>query len=430
LSKPVHIGCSGWNYREWRGVIYPEGLPARRWLERYAELFDTVEVNATFYRLPSESAVKAWAEQTPRRFVFAVKASRYLTHVKRLKTIGAGAKRFFDPLQPLLKARKLGPVLWQLPENFQRDDDRLGETLEGLPRGRHCFEFRHPSWFTEEVYALLRRHRAALVIGDHPERPFQTHEITASWTYVRFHYGRRGRRGKDLLKFNDKLLYKYKRETVGFVWQNNARNLIPYLTALENVELPMVFTGKARRDKALELLDMVGLMHRKNSKLSQLSGGEQQRVAIAISLANNPRLLLADEPTGAVDSKTSNAILDLFRELNQNLGLTIVIVTHDRQLSKKVDRVVAIRDGRTSSEFIRKKTYAEELAEIDTKTLKHEDDETHVELAVVDKSGRLQIPREYLEAMGIKEKGMMRVELEGDKIVLMRPETDEAKETA
>jgi ABC-type lipoprotein export system ATPase subunit len=236
--------------------------------------------------------------------------------------------------------------------------------------------------------------------------------------------------GKDLLKFNDKLLYKYKRETVGFVWQNNARNLIPYLTALENVELPMVFTGKARRDKALELLDMVGLMHRKNSKLSQLSGGEQQRVAIAISLANNPRLLLADEPTGAVDSKTSNAILDLFRELNQNLGLTIVIVTHDRQLSKKVDRVVAIRDGRTSSEFIRKKTYAEELAEIDTKTLKHEDDETHVELAVVDKSGRLQIPREYLEAMGIKEKGMMRVELEGDKIVLMRPETDEAKETA
>jgi len=195
LSKPVHIGCSGWNYREWRGVIYPEGLPARRWLERYAELFDTVEVNATFYRLPSESAVKTWAEQTPRRFVFAVKASRYLTHVKRLKTTGAGAKRFVDPLEPLAKARKLGPVLWQLPENFQRDDDRLAETLEGLPRGRHCFEFRHPSWFTEEVYALLRRHRAALVIGDHPERPFQTHEITASWTYVRFHYGRRGRRG-------------------------------------------------------------------------------------------------------------------------------------------------------------------------------------------------------------------------------------------
>src|SRR3954451_14223141 len=120
LSKPVHIGCSGWNYRDWRGVIYPEGLPARRWLERYAELFDTVEINATFYRLPSENAVKTWVEQTPRGFVFAVKASRYLTHVKRLKAVDQGAKRFFDPLGALVKARKLGPILWQLPESFQR----------------------------------------------------------------------------------------------------------------------------------------------------------------------------------------------------------------------------------------------------------------------------------------------------------------------
>ena len=219
MSKPVHIGCSGWNYRDWRGVIYPEGLPARRWLERYAELFDTVEVNATFYRLPSESAVKAWAEQTPRRFVFAVKASRYLTHVKRLKAIGPGAKRFLDPLEPLAKARKLGPVLWQLPENFQRDDDRLTETLEALPRGRHCFEFRHPSWFTEEVYALLRRHRAALVIGDHPERPFQAHEITAGWTYVRFHYGRRGRRGN----YSERELESWRRRIAS--WRSRARGL-------------------------------------------------------------------------------------------------------------------------------------------------------------------------------------------------------------
>jgi uncharacterized protein YecE (DUF72 family) len=195
LSRPVHIGCSGWNYRDWREVIYPEGLPARRWLERYSELFDTVEVNATFYRLPSESAVKGWAEQTPRGFTFAVKASRYLTHVKRLNTVEPGVKRFFDPLAALDRARKLGPILWQLPETFKRDDDRLAQTLDRLPKGRHCFEFRHPSWFTEETYALLRRHRAALVIGDHPERPFQTHEVTAKWTYVRFHYGHRGRRG-------------------------------------------------------------------------------------------------------------------------------------------------------------------------------------------------------------------------------------------
>jgi uncharacterized protein YecE (DUF72 family) len=183
-----------------------------------------VEVNATFYRLPTESAVTAWAEQTPRRFVFSVKASRYLTHVKRLKGVSPGAKRFIEPLEPLAKARKLGPVLWQLPENFQRDDDRLAATLEGLPKGRHCFEFRHPSWFTDEVYSLLRRHRAALVIGDHPERPFQTHEITANWTYVRFHYGRRGRRGN----YSERELEGWRRriaswrsETEVFLYFNN-----------------------------------------------------------------------------------------------------------------------------------------------------------------------------------------------------------------
>jgi uncharacterized protein YecE (DUF72 family) len=195
LSKPVHIGCSGWNYRDWRGVIYPEGLPARRWLERYAELFDTVEVNNTFYRLPSRSAVEGWVEQAPRGFVFAVKASRYLTHVKRLRELRQGVRRFFGAIEPLADSPKLGPVLWQLPANFRRDDDRLGAALEQLTKGRHCFEFRHESWFTEEVYALLRRHRVALVIGDDPERPFQSHEITTGWTYIRFHRGNRGRRG-------------------------------------------------------------------------------------------------------------------------------------------------------------------------------------------------------------------------------------------
>jgi uncharacterized protein YecE (DUF72 family) len=195
MAKPVHIGCSGWNYRDWRGAIYPEGLPARRWLERYAELFDTVEVNNTFYRLPSQSAVEGWVDQTPPGFVIAVKASRYMTHVKRLREMKRVAARYFEAIKPLADSPKLGPVLWQLPANFQRDDERLGEALEQLPKARHCFEFRHPSWFVPEVYALLRRHRAALVIGDDPERPFQPHEITADWTYVRFHRGNRGRRG-------------------------------------------------------------------------------------------------------------------------------------------------------------------------------------------------------------------------------------------
>jgi uncharacterized protein YecE (DUF72 family) len=193
--KPVHIGCSGWNYQDWRGVIYPDGLPQRRWLERYAELFSTVEVNNTFYRLPKRDAVAAWALRTPDDFVFTVKSSRYLTHIKRLADVPGGVERFYERIEPLAEAGKLGPVLWQLPANFRRDDERLGATLGRLPAGRHCFEFRHESWFHADVYALLREHGAALVIGDHPDRPFQAHELTSDWTFIRFHYGHRGRRG-------------------------------------------------------------------------------------------------------------------------------------------------------------------------------------------------------------------------------------------
>lgn len=227
--------------------------------------------------------------------------------------------------------------------------------------------------------------------------------------------------GKDLLKFSENQLCLYKRNTVGFVWQNNARNLIPYLTALENVELPLVFSKiNNKSNRALELLEMVGLSHRKNSKLFQLSGGEQQRVAIAISLANNPILLLADEPTGSVDSKTVKQIMDVFRELNKTMGITIVIVTHDMQLSKTVDRVVAIRNGRTSSEFIRNKSYAEEIAEMKNGLIGEEG--THTELAVLDKAGRLQIPREYLEALKLSGTNKLKVELEGSRIVMCAPE--------
>jgi uncharacterized protein YecE (DUF72 family) len=195
MHKPVHIGCAGWNYRDWRGAIYPEDLPARRWLEHYAGLFDTVEVNNTFYRLPSHSAVEGWTKQTPDGFVIAVKASRYLTHVKRLREMDKGTRRFASAIKPLADSGKLGPILWQLPASFRRDDDRLAEALTHLSEGHHCIEFRHQSWFVAAVYDLLRRHRVALVIGDDPERPFQTHEMTTDWTYIRFHRGNRGRRG-------------------------------------------------------------------------------------------------------------------------------------------------------------------------------------------------------------------------------------------
>lgn len=223
---------------------------------------------------------------------------------------------------------------------------------------------------------------------------------------------------KDLLKLTEKQLYNYKRETVGFVWQNNGRNLIPYLTAIENIEIPMVLMGETnRRKRAIELLDMVGLAHKRNNKLTQLSGGEQQRIAIAIALSNNPKILLADEPTGSVDTKTANDILDVFREFNKNMGLTVIIVTHDQQLSRKVDRVIAIRDGRNSSELIRKKSYAEEFNELDDNGIKSGEDETHMELAVMDKAGRLQIPREYLDALGINN-NKIKVELGDNKIIL------------
>jgi uncharacterized protein YecE (DUF72 family) len=187
--RRLRIGCSGWNYRHWRERFYPRGLPASRWLEHYAKTFDTVEVNATFYRLPTRKAVAHWAEVTPERFVFAVKASRYLTHVKRLRGLDEGWPRLFERIEPLASAGKLGPVLWQLPETFHRDDDRLAAALGALPPGRHAFEFRHASWFVPEVEAVLREHGAALVVGDHPERPFQSHVLTTGWTFVRFHYG-------------------------------------------------------------------------------------------------------------------------------------------------------------------------------------------------------------------------------------------------
>jgi uncharacterized protein YecE (DUF72 family) len=193
--RQVRVGCSGWNYADWRERVYPKGLPQAKWLEHYATLFDTVEVNNTFYRLPRVEAVARWVEQSPPGFVFAVKASRYLTHVKRLKELGDGVERFYAHIEPLARSSKMGPVLWQLPRTFKRDDERLAGALEALRPGRHCFEFRHESWFTDETYELLRRHQAALVIGDHPQRPFQTHELTADWTFIRFHYGHRGRNG-------------------------------------------------------------------------------------------------------------------------------------------------------------------------------------------------------------------------------------------
>ncbi|MBQ9767303.1 MAG: ABC transporter ATP-binding protein [Lachnospiraceae bacterium] len=225
--------------------------------------------------------------------------------------------------------------------------------------------------------------------------------------------------GKNLFTMNEKQLVEYKRDTVGFVWQNNARNLLPYLTALENVMTPMQLTNrKNKKEWALELLDLVGMSHRKNNRLQQLSGGEQQRIAIAIALANEPKLLLADEPTGSVDRKTADYIYDLFVRLNQEKGQTIVIVTHDTTLAKKVKRVVAIRDGKISSERILKEQYSD-LSNASAVNWQ-EIGETQEEYAIVDRAGRVQIPRDLLDKLELPG-NKVKVSMQEEKIQLERP---------
>ncbi len=229
--------------------------------------------------------------------------------------------------------------------------------------------------------------------------------------------------GKDLFKLSDRQLVDYKRRTVGFVWQNNARNLLPYLSAWQNVQVPMLFekNEQKKKQRALELLELVGLGHKKHSRLTQLSGGEQQRVAIAIALANHPRLLLADEPTGSVDAKTGAYLLDVLRTINRDLGLTTVIVTHDPLLAKKVSRVVAIRDGKIASERIMKQSYRTRLEDIDAFT---QTEDVQDEYAVLDRAGRLQIPREMLDQIS-HSGNRLRVTIQDGKIILDRPDQTE-----
>jgi ABC-type lipoprotein export system ATPase subunit/bifunctional DNA-binding transcriptional regulator/antitoxin component of YhaV-PrlF toxin-antitoxin module len=223
--------------------------------------------------------------------------------------------------------------------------------------------------------------------------------------------------GQDLLKMSDVALNRYRRRYVGFVWQQKARNLIPYLNALQNVEMPMLMAGmppKERHEWSHELLDLMGIGARRRHHLAQLSGGEQQRVAIAVALANKPPLLLADEPTGEVDGATAQVIFDLFHDLNERLGTTIVIVSHDAQIARQVHRVVAIRDGKTSSEVVRRA--AEPLPEGEEHT--EETSHTLTEYVVLDSAGRLQVPREVRERYNIGDRVILE---EVDGALVLRP---------
>jgi uncharacterized protein YecE (DUF72 family) len=193
--RTVRIGCSGWSYRDWREGLY-KGVPTKRWLERYAEEFDTVEVNATFYRLAKRETVEGWVRQTPDRFCFAVKASRYLTHIRRLRgDLRQGIARFWEPLEPLRESGKLGPVLWQFPESFHRDEELLAAALDLMPEAAHCFEFRHRSWFADPVRRLLAGRGASLAIGHDARRELPEASPVGRFAYLRLHYGARGRGG-------------------------------------------------------------------------------------------------------------------------------------------------------------------------------------------------------------------------------------------
>lgn len=177
------MGTSGYMYRHWRGVLYPRGTAQRAWLERYATFFDTVEMNATFYRLPSKESVERWRDAVPAGFVFAVKGSRYLTHLKRLLDADKGLRRFYAPVSRF--GRKLGPVLWQLPPRMKPDAERLDRFLSRVPAGRHAVEFRDLAWYTDEICAVLEGHGAAFCEHDLVEK--EPPRLTGKFRYVRFH---------------------------------------------------------------------------------------------------------------------------------------------------------------------------------------------------------------------------------------------------
>ena len=207
--------------------------------------------------------------------------------------------------------------------------------------------------------------------------------------------------GNDLTRLAGAERTRYRRRVVGFIGQKTERNLLPYLSAVENVELPMILDSRAgTRARALELLEIVGLPERATHRPERLSGGEQQRVAIAVALANDPAVLLADEPTGELDSATAADVFGIMRTVNRELGTTILIVTHDPLVSEQVRRTVAIRDGRTSTETLRRPASAGEnggavVAE---------------ELAVMDRAGRIQLPRSHVEMLGLRDRVQLRLE--------------------
>ncbi|MDG4862641.1 ABC transporter ATP-binding protein [Streptomyces sp. T-3] len=226
--------------------------------------------------------------------------------------------------------------------------------------------------------------------------------------------------GHDLLAMGAKERLRYRREAVGFVWQQTARNLLPYLSAAQNVALPMQLRGRAdktktkvnKAERAESLLSLLDVADCRDRRPHQMSGGQQQRVAIAVALANKPSVLLADEPTGELDSQTAEQVFAALRTANEELGTTVVIVTHDQAVATEVRRTVAIRDGRTSTETLRR-------TEVDATT--GQEAVVAREYAMLDRAGRLQLPADYTEALGMRDRVML--ELESDHIGIWPDDT-------
>jgi len=233
---------------------------------------------------------------------------------------------------------------------------------------------------------------------------------------------------KDLLKLSDMALNYYRLSSVGFLWQQSARNLIPYLNAQENVEYPMTIAGlfgRKKRQRAEKLLETVKLTDRRHHALSELSGGEQQRVAMAVALANHPKLLLADEPTGEIDAKTAQVIYQIFRDLQIEFGLTTLIVSHDGNLAHYVDRVISIRDGKIATETVISNgngSQNQDSPDTQDNNVSHKPEKLFEELIVLDSAGRLQVPKELLEKFNMK--GRVRLEA-AENGVMIRPVMNE-----
>lgn len=203
MSVNYYVGCSGWHYEHWRGLYYPEELPRSKWLSFYARQFNTVELNSSFYRLPSEKAFTTWREFTPADFVFAVKVSRFITHIKRLKNLGPAVENFLS--RAGLLGEKLGPLLYQLPASMKRNDELLQDFLSSLPgEYQHVVEFRHESWINEAVFDILRRHNTGLCVFDMPGFGCPL-AATSDFAYIRFH----GSRGLYSSRYSDEELSRW-----------------------------------------------------------------------------------------------------------------------------------------------------------------------------------------------------------------------------